>query len=384
GYDWLSLGAFQEMLDGFPKALHYSVGISDTAQSYLPSHAGDLMFIASSVPWYWRIAIRGMDRKIRYLPWAIPSASAHALACALDVETGARGRLSPENVTALITSEFDQDVIEIEDDPSSTLTDADTIMGIQPMATGDGKCLSVYPDDGKLSAQFLLELCLLAKADHIGMIALTHYRSLLVPNLPSSQVTRWRQLIGRFRIPMYPPEIASRCIVGDTAEARGLARSILEALLQERCHASGLSLSFLATEDCGEASIRVTPAKRRFSWLHRMRPLYDVAMARDVHDREARIQREYVSLSVKQVTDELKGFIERYNVDGVVSMPTAESASSSKAKSVCACTQCGTHYDAAYGDPMGGIDEGTQFEALPESWQCPVCESPKPAYSLQF
>ncbi|MFP6584777.1 MAG: hypothetical protein VCD00_19750, partial [Candidatus Hydrogenedentota bacterium] len=46
GYDWLSLGAFQEMLDGFPKALHYSVGISDTAQSYLPSHAGDLMFIA--------------------------------------------------------------------------------------------------------------------------------------------------------------------------------------------------------------------------------------------------------------------------------------------------------------------------------------------------
>jgi len=37
------------------------------------------------------------------------------------------------------------------------------------------------------------------------------------------------------------------------------------------------------------------------------------------------------------------------------------------------CTVCGYVYDPANGDPDNGIEPGTPFEQLPESWVCPLC-----------
>jgi rubredoxin len=37
------------------------------------------------------------------------------------------------------------------------------------------------------------------------------------------------------------------------------------------------------------------------------------------------------------------------------------------------CMVCGYIYDPAKGDPDGKIKPGTLFEAIPDSWVCPVC-----------
>jgi len=37
------------------------------------------------------------------------------------------------------------------------------------------------------------------------------------------------------------------------------------------------------------------------------------------------------------------------------------------------CSNCGYIYDPEIGDPAEGIVPGTEFEALPEDWICPVC-----------
>jgi rubredoxin len=44
------------------------------------------------------------------------------------------------------------------------------------------------------------------------------------------------------------------------------------------------------------------------------------------------------------------------------------------------CTVCGWIYDPATGDPDGGIDPGTPFEAIPDTWVCPVCGATKDAF----
>jgi rubredoxin len=41
------------------------------------------------------------------------------------------------------------------------------------------------------------------------------------------------------------------------------------------------------------------------------------------------------------------------------------------------CQVCGYVYDPANGDPESGIEPGTPFEALPDSWVCPVCGAQK-------
>ena len=41
------------------------------------------------------------------------------------------------------------------------------------------------------------------------------------------------------------------------------------------------------------------------------------------------------------------------------------------------CTVCEYVYDEEKGEKRMGIDEGTKFQDLPESWKCPVCGKDK-------
>ncbi|MFA5388190.1 MAG: flavin reductase [Candidatus Omnitrophota bacterium] len=41
------------------------------------------------------------------------------------------------------------------------------------------------------------------------------------------------------------------------------------------------------------------------------------------------------------------------------------------------CTVCGYIYDPDAGDPDGGVQPGTAFEDIPDSWVCPVCGASK-------
>lgn len=41
------------------------------------------------------------------------------------------------------------------------------------------------------------------------------------------------------------------------------------------------------------------------------------------------------------------------------------------------CPDCSYIYNEEEGDPDHGIAPGTKFEALPDTWTCPVCSAEK-------
>ena len=41
------------------------------------------------------------------------------------------------------------------------------------------------------------------------------------------------------------------------------------------------------------------------------------------------------------------------------------------------CLMCGYIYDPAVGDPDNGVEPGTSFEDIPDSWTCPDCGAGK-------
>lgn len=41
------------------------------------------------------------------------------------------------------------------------------------------------------------------------------------------------------------------------------------------------------------------------------------------------------------------------------------------------CSICDYLYDPEAGDPGNGIDPGTPFDALPDTWICPICGAEK-------
>jgi len=46
------------------------------------------------------------------------------------------------------------------------------------------------------------------------------------------------------------------------------------------------------------------------------------------------------------------------------------------------CPHCGTRYDDQVGEPDLGIPAGTFFPDLPETYQCPLCETGKSEFQL--
>jgi len=45
------------------------------------------------------------------------------------------------------------------------------------------------------------------------------------------------------------------------------------------------------------------------------------------------------------------------------------------------CDVCGWIYDPQVGDPDNGVEPGTAFEDIPDSWVCPECGAPKDQFS---
>ncbi len=47
------------------------------------------------------------------------------------------------------------------------------------------------------------------------------------------------------------------------------------------------------------------------------------------------------------------------------------------------CNVCGYVYDEEIGDDSQNIEPGTKFDALPESWVCPLCSVGKDNFSIE-
>lgn len=46
------------------------------------------------------------------------------------------------------------------------------------------------------------------------------------------------------------------------------------------------------------------------------------------------------------------------------------------------CIVCGYVYDERLGDPEHGIEPGTRWEDIPNSWICPECDEGKDAFVM--
>lgn len=46
------------------------------------------------------------------------------------------------------------------------------------------------------------------------------------------------------------------------------------------------------------------------------------------------------------------------------------------------CTVCGYVYDPEVGDTDNGIQPGTKFEDIPDTWVCPLCSVGKDMFEI--
>ncbi|MEL6195326.1 MAG: rubredoxin, partial [Bacteroidota bacterium] len=44
------------------------------------------------------------------------------------------------------------------------------------------------------------------------------------------------------------------------------------------------------------------------------------------------------------------------------------------------CSSCFNQYDSRFGDALNQIEAGVPFEQLPDTYTCPICETPKSGF----
>lgn len=66
----------------------------------------------------------------------------------------------------------------------------------------------------------------------------------------------------------------------------------------------------------------------------------------------------------------------------MVGQENAKARNRSKTMTKYRCTVCGYIYDPQIGDPDNGINPGTAFEDLPDSWVCPECGVGKDMFEM--
>ena len=47
------------------------------------------------------------------------------------------------------------------------------------------------------------------------------------------------------------------------------------------------------------------------------------------------------------------------------------------------CTVCHYEYDPAVGDPDNGVEAGTAFADIPDTWVCPLCSVGKDMFEAE-
>jgi rubredoxin len=47
------------------------------------------------------------------------------------------------------------------------------------------------------------------------------------------------------------------------------------------------------------------------------------------------------------------------------------------------CEICGYVYDPYVGDPNNGVDQGTEFDDIPDDWVCPECGASKDEFEKE-
>lgn len=79
----------------------------------------------------------------------------------------------------------------------------------------------------------------------------------------------------------------------------------------------------------------------------------------------------------QSILDQCKAFGKRVSESILTKSATTVPKQESQENSKYACKVCGYVYDPALGDSNANIPPGTPFEALPETWVCPICGATK-------
>ena len=247
--------------------------------------------------------------------------------------------------------------------------------------------LGLYWRNNRYDLSLLKELCGFCLNNSVGKICITPWKSLIIKGIRQANRAELEQFLGQRGINIRHSQLEMNWhLPVDDQEALDLKQYLVRSFDQKDISTYGLT--FGVSNDTGKRShfssvILEKNDRPEIVGPYEVRPTYNVLHFKDF-DPNTRIYNLYAQEVDRENLPELlielskEYFGQLGGVKPQVQAPVKKEVLPES--EVHQCIECQTVYDMKYGDESAGIRPGSPFEKLPDSYQCPVCGSPKSSF----
>jgi len=382
--NWVKEDSYNVVIDSFDHRPRIKVNIVDPVQSLVPLFYGELNFIASKEENYWYLYIRD-SRKASMMecwPYLIFGRDIAKIAKELEDLLLKYAPFTIEEMYMVLKNNR----VRINYKPISEKLKLPGITvpyyeGLNAMLNNQ-YWLGLYWRNNRYDINFMSAACRLCQETNVGMINIIPWKAFVIKGIKATDRLRWEKLMGKFGINERHSslELNWHLPVIDK-EALELKSFLVRELDQQDISTHGLTFTIKTARDMFLFTAIVI--EKNFEERASQANHYNILFAKNfnptniVYQTYARgVKREMIPALLIELS---KLYFRQLNPEKTNEIKE-EASSGVKVKEAVThyqCSNCLTVYDKKYGDPEAGIPAGTDFEKLPDSYKCHVCDSPK-------
>ncbi|WP_158839635.1 rubredoxin domain-containing protein [Polaribacter sp. L3A8] len=383
---WLTGDRYLYLLEQFNTESKLKINLTDPKQRLVPLFTGNINFIASEHEDYWYLYVRLPDwKKTQMYPALIYSWD-------LDkIETAIENVLQEEPETIEMIFDLVSDAV----DTNNRTVDKPLEVPFYPFPYFEGMnkigmdkyWLGLYWRNNKYDISFLKEMCELCSENKIGKISITPWKSFVVKGIPKESKLVWEKFLGKRGINVRHSMLELNWhIPVANKDALNLKKYLVSNFDQNDISTYGLTFGITDYSKAAYYFTSIVVERNKQPEMignFQTRDTYNLLYAKNFDPNT----RQYI-MHVQDVDKvELPGLLMELSqlyFDQLGSEIEAEKEVEVQKETteleVYQCKDCLTIYDEAFGDITQNIPAETLFNALPESYECSLCEAPKPSF----
>jgi len=386
--NWLKEGVYKDIFDLFDFKPLLKINLVDSNQTFVPFFTGNLNFISSDVSNYWYLYVRFPKTSTIYC-WP----------CLIYADDIPRISKKVEEVIFLNKDKF-YDEQEIDSDLLYKMVMAKSNFVVQnymqalklpefhlPYYEGFNKYgnkywLGIYRRNELFDLGFLKDICTLCMQTRVGQLYITPWKSVLIKGIEVANRNTWGVILNKYRVNV---RHASNELNWQIEDVCSYCLELKKRLVREfeEADARTYRLCF---------AIKKQPKTGLFGSIiirKQQTSLFEIIHTRDFNPNSKDFVTYLQNVDEKDLSKHLIDlcnlFYRTQSDDSEIQSNNSRESEDhviSDKKVVHQCKNCLTIYDSIYGDELNGIPAGTDFTAIGDQYNCPVCDTVKEDFLL--
>ncbi|MFK7900628.1 MAG: rubredoxin [Cyclobacteriaceae bacterium] len=376
---WLNSGTYLDIIQSFRIHPKLSIGLVDPEQEIIPLMGNQLNFIASDDPDYWYLYLCLTPESKPFLwPVKIDTQSIYQVAKLIGGIYLGDKITDEEELVRYVNDDIKYQHLAFTKAPELPKHTMPSYDGMHN--TGNVYWLGITRKRNMFPTAFLEQFAWLCQQQNIKNIYLTTWSSFIVRHIPKDGVKDWNHILGEYDVNTGHAYSELNWLVADIDDrARKLKAYVVSYFYTKNIRTEGLIFGIgSAKQDIFPSvlikSIRILPF---LNWFK-----YNVYHTDDFTTQSRTYILYTKGVSKIELPKTLAGVCSTFYKRQQSKIKAKKEETVVRGEAFYQCKDCLTVYDPKYGEEQQQVLPGTLFDSLPASFTCPLCGSPKEAFSL--